>query len=122
MIVLNVSITRALAASEDTQPLFRGTIAVYPGCEDLEPWKGDHRVLILLGEADDIAPPGVCMSLGERLTYPWNVNVRSHADARYGFDVPKLPALLAVGDSLTLGFDSIAAANAWNEIEKFLRR
>jgi len=111
----------ALADLDDAQPLFRGTIAVYPGCK-VEPWEGDHRVLLLLGEADDIALPDVCRNLVERLPHARNVAVRSYAGARHGFDVAELPALLEIGNDLTLGFDVSAAEESWNEIEAFLER
>jgi dienelactone hydrolase len=112
----------ALADEDDGQSPFRGTIAIYPGCEDLQPWPTDRRVLLLLGEEDDITPPSVCRSFVERLADGRNVIVRRYARARHGFDNPELPALLAIGAGLTLGFDSVAAASAWDEIDEFLTR
>ena len=79
-------------------------------------------MLLLLGEEDDIAPPSVCESLVERLADSGNVSMRRYPGARHGFDNPELPALLAIGGGFTLGFDSQAAANAWDEIDEFLTR
>lgn len=97
-----------------------GTIAVYPGCEELLPWEPGHRVLMLLAELDDIAPPDVCRDLVARVADEQNIVVRGYAGARHGFDVPELASIVELGGGFTLGFDSVAAADAWREVADWL--
>ena len=97
-----------------------GTITVYPGCEELAPWERGHRVLMLLAESDDIAPPGVCRGLVARVADDRNIVVRGYAGARHGFDVPELASVVGLGGGFTLGFDSVASVDAWREVVDWL--
>ena len=110
----------ALAESQTPAMLLAGTIAVYPGCEELLPWERGQRVLMLLAELDDIAPPDVCRGLVARVADEQNIVVRGYAGARHGFDVPELASVVELGGGFTLGFDSVAAADGWREIVVWL--
>lgn len=110
----------ALAESRTPAILLAGTIAVYPGCEELLPWERGQRVLMLLAELDDIAPPDVCRGLVAGVADEQNIGVRGYAGARHGFDVPELASVVELGGGFTLGFDSVAAADAWRDIVDWL--
>ncbi len=110
----------ALAEGSSGESSYRGTIAVYPGCEELQPWDSEQRVLLLLAEEDDIAPPDVCRDVVARLRDDQNVVVHGFSNARHGFDVQELPVLMDLGGGLTLGYDSVAARRAWQLIDEFL--
>jgi dienelactone hydrolase len=63
----------------------QSAIAVYPGCSTSEPWDTSLPVLILLGDADDIALPTVCNKLIQDLSNQTSVLVKSYPGARHGF-------------------------------------
>lgn len=100
----------------------QSAITVYPGCSSSKLWKSSLPVLVLLGEADDIALPEVCNNLIQSLPSQTNVLLKSYPNARHGFDLTEGPNLLDVGPDLTIGRNSKAGYSAWMEIFKFLNR
>ena len=97
-------------------------IAVYPGCSASSPWKSSLPVLMILGEADNIALPSVCNGLTQSLPNQTNVIVKSYPEARHGFDLTEGPTVLSVGNGLTVGRNEKAGKDAWQEIFKFLNK
>jgi dienelactone hydrolase len=104
------------------QENIKSVITIYPGCSSIDLWKTSLPLLMILGEADDIALPNVCNSLIKSLHNQDNVHVRSYPNARHGFDLTEGPTELSVGDGLTIGRNQKAGAEAWNEIFKFLKK
>jgi dienelactone hydrolase len=100
----------------------QSAIAVYPNCRASGPWKSTLPILIILGEADDIALPNVCNDLIQSLPNQTNVQVKSYPEARHGFDLTEGPTLLSVGNGLTIGRNPKAGKDAWKEIIKFLKK
>lgn len=100
----------------------KSVVAVYPGCSSSSPWKSSLPVLMILGEADDIALPNICSSLIQSLINKSNVRVISYPNARHGFDLTEGPEVLSVGNGLTIGRNKQAGDYAWNEIFKFLKK
>ena len=96
-------------------------VAIYPGCSASGPWKSSLPLLMILGEADDIALPSVCNDLVISLPNKTNVQVKSYPGARHGFDMTEGPTILSVGNGLTIGRNSKAGNNAWKEIFNFLK-
>ena len=97
-------------------------VAIYPGCSSSKPWKSPLPILMILGEADDIALPSVCNDLVKSLPNKTNVQVKSYPGARHGFDITEGPTVLSVGNGLTVGRNTKAGNNAWQEIFKFLKK
>ncbi len=102
--------------------MVRSAIAVYPGCFDLEPPTNRVPLLMLLGEADDIADPSVCERLIEGSTISSVAAVRTYPGARHGYDVAGAPGVLPIGSDMTIGYQEAAAEASWNEIFTFLTR
>ena len=95
-------------------------ITVYPGCGDQYAWKSSLPVLMLLGEADDIAPYGQCLDLVNSLNERTNVKVKTYPDARHGFDFEEGPEMLPIGHGMTVGRNEQAGIRAWQEMLSFL--
>ena len=96
-------------------------VAIYPGCSSSGAWESSLPVLMILGEADDIALPSVCRDLVKSLPKKNNVQVKSYPEARHGFDMTEGPTILSVGNGLTIGRNLKAGNNAWKEIFNFLK-
>jgi dienelactone hydrolase len=110
-------------ANLDQEPIgVQSAIAVYPGCSSSKLWTTSLPVLVLLGEADNIALPEVCNDLIQSLPNQTNVILKSYPNARHGFDLTEGPTELTVGPNLTIGRNSKAGYSAWIEILKFLNR
>ena len=97
-------------------------VAIYPGCSASDPWESSLPILMILGEADDIALPSVCNDIVKSLLNKTNVQVRSYPEARHGFDLTEGPTVLSVGNNLTIGRNEKAGKDAWQEIFKFLNK
>jgi dienelactone hydrolase len=98
----------------------QSAVTVYPGCSASTTWESSIPVLMILGEADDIAPPNICNSLIQSLPNQTNVLVKSYPEARHGFDLTEGPTVLSIGNGLTIGRNSKAGDEAWQEILTFL--
>jgi dienelactone hydrolase len=99
----------------------KSAIAVYPGCNSINSWTVSLPLLMILGEADDIAIPSICKELVQSLPEQTNVKLISYHDARHGFDFSEGPSKLSVGEGLTVGRNKKAGDNAWQEILRFLK-
>ena len=95
-------------------------VAVYAGCAAAAPWDVSLPVLMLLGGADDIAPPDVCQRLARALPDDHQVTVRVYPNGRHGFDIEGAPPIVDAGGGFTLGYNAEAADGAWREIRSFL--
>ena len=84
------------------------------------PWRIPVRALFLLGEADDIAPASVCVSLIEGVRHKELVTTRRYPSARHGFDIDNAPSVVATGRGTTVGFNPEAAKASWDEILRFI--
>lgn len=97
-----------------------GAVAVYPGCGGRGAWVSTVPVLVLLGEADDIAPPETCDAVLQHLPEGVRVEVRRYDGARHGFDFTEGPEVLSIGGGRTVGRNPTAGEKAWDEILGFL--
>jgi len=111
-----------LANLEEEPEGVQKAITVYPGCSANGPWISSLPILMILGEADDIALPSVCNNLIQSLPNQTNVRVKSYPEARHGFDLTEGPTILSVGNGLTIGRNEKAGKDAWQEIFKFLNK
>jgi dienelactone hydrolase len=98
----------------------QSAIAVYPGCFDREPLTNGVPLLMLLGDADDIADPSICEALVARSATEPMITVRSYPGARHGYDISDAPPVLDIGNGRTIGFQEAAAEATWREILTFL--
>ncbi len=110
-----------LQALGERRPPVAGAVAVYPECDTRGPWASAIPVLVLLGEADDIALPERCDGIRRRLPDGTHVSVRRYAGARHGFDLTEGPEVLPIGGGMTVGRNPTAGEEAWEEIFAFLR-
>jgi len=110
-------------SSLEEEPLdVNSAIALYPGCNTRDLWKTSLPVLMILGDADDIAIPSICKELVKSLPDQTNVKLISYPDARHGFDFTEGPSVLSVGDGITVGRNQIAGDEAWEEILYFINQ
>jgi dienelactone hydrolase len=70
---------------------FKFHVAMYPGCN----WQAEHivrnraRILLLLGEKDDWAPPDACLEYAERIRAAGiRVRVKRFRNAMHAWDAP----------------------------------
>ena len=105
----------------ETDPIgVQSVITIYPGCGGYYSWKSSIPVLMLLGEADDIAPYKQCIDLVNSLPEQTNVKIKTYPNARHGFDMPEGPELLPIGHGMTVGRNEQAGKDAWQEMLSFL--
>ncbi len=115
-----VGVLKWLSSLKNDPIGIRSVITIYPGCGDRNNWNSSLPVLMLLGEADDIAPYGQCVDLVNSLSERTNVKIKTYPDARHGFDFAESPELLPIGHGMTIGRNEQAGKEAWNEILSFL--
>lgn len=95
-------------------------IAVYGGCQNRQTLSNPVPLLMLLGDADDIADASICEELVTRsATKPITI-VRRYPGARHGYDVIDAPPVLDIGNGMTIGYQQAAAEASWREILAFL--
>jgi dienelactone hydrolase len=97
-----------------------GAVAVYPECDSRGPWRSAMPLLVLLGEADDIALPERCDRIARQLLEGTDLQIHRYAGGRHGFDMTEGPEVLDLGGGMTLGRNDEAGAAAWSEIFRFL--
>jgi dienelactone hydrolase len=109
----------ALTLAEESPDLkIKSVVAFFPYCGSVRSWKQPVPVLVLRGDADDMAPfgvPAVQTALDNKsmrdVVYP---------GALHSFDQFTVPQPLK--NSLgTLGYNEAATKSAWREIETFLK-
>jgi len=118
--------TLASIPDRDPKP-FQAAALFYPGCQDLEPWRGNVQVLMLLGEEDNLTPPALCEELARRVANPSAVEVQTYRAARHGFDISDLPEVAPYpsgkpGEQRTIGYNRDAAVRAHDEMQRFFKR
>jgi dienelactone hydrolase len=100
----------------------KSVVVVYPGCFDREPPTNPIPLLMLLGDADDIADPRLCVDLVSESAIQPYTTIQRFPGARHGFDVVGAPAVLEIGGGMTVGYQEAAADAAWREMLAFLSR
>lgn len=98
----------------------RSVTVIYPGCTDLQALDVSVPLLVLLGDADDIAVPTVCDSLIDSSPIRELIMVRHYPGARHGFDIEGAPPLLEIGNDMTIGYQKTASDAAWKELLTFI--
>lgn len=111
-----------LHGPRSSAPAVNSLIAVYPACRGREDLTISAPVLMLLGGADDIAEPSVCKALVERSPIQASISTHIYPGARHGFDIVDAPPMLAINDSMSVGYHKDAAEAAWLEILSFLEQ
>jgi len=100
----------ALGSNSVEELIFTRAIVYYPYyCTSKKPWTHRVPVLVLQGDADNLAPPEMCKSLLETSAQKGDVKVIIYSGAKHGFDM-----------SENFGYHPQAAAAAWEEVQRFL--
>jgi len=102
---------------------FRTTAAFYPECGYLQRYSTSPRVpvLILVGTADDIAPPDKCESAAQAAASNGQpVTIKTYDDAEHGFDVLNGPPIFVKALNGHMAADPAAAAAARTDLMGFL--
>lgn len=99
-----------LASYSLDELIFTRAIVYYPYCMSLKPWTHRVPVLVLQGDADDLAPPIMCKSVIETSAQKGDVKVITYPGAQHCFDMSEAPA-----------YHPQAAAAAWEEVRRFLK-
>lgn len=117
---------RAVLSWLATGPVELGSVqsatVVYPSCPSAGAVAHGIPLLMLLGGADDIADPDECEELVARSPRGSDVTVHRYPGARHGYDIEGAPAVLDIGNGMTVGFQQEAANATWREILAFLSR
>jgi dienelactone hydrolase len=111
----------ALADYTEEQLVFSRTIAYYPYCTRVAPWKARLPVLLLVGGDDDIARTALCQEAAKQSAAPRMVKIVVYPGAQHAFDMSELPPAKMKGALGTLGYHPQAAAAAWEEVQRFLQ-
>jgi dienelactone hydrolase len=106
-------------ARNEVSPV-RSVTTVYPQCRDRKPMNIAVPVLMLLGDADDIADPMVCEALVDSSPIKGLITVRHYPGARHGFDIQGAPSVIDIGNGMTVGYQEAAANGAWKELTAFI--
>jgi dienelactone hydrolase len=93
-------------------------IAYYPSCRRLSNKAVNVPTLVLFGEADNVAPIGLCKEI---FSASKKLVLKSYPGAHHVFDNPKFdpPREYRFG---TIGYSASAAKAAWTELKNFLKR
>ena len=99
---------------------FRTAIAFYPGCRSLldAHWRARQPILLLMGEADNIAPAAPCKELVAQAKPP--IDAHFYPNAYHIFDHQNLP--ITAGPLGTIGTNQEARADAINRVTQFLAK
>jgi dienelactone hydrolase len=101
---------------------FRAAVAYYPICSSLFA-DTNAPLLLLLGAADDWAPPQACLDLGARVQREGRVvEWHLYPGARHAFDDADLGAGAVIASGHTLQYDRTAAADAETRVLLFLTK
>ncbi len=97
-------------------------VAAYsPKCSQVDPWSATVPVLMLLGGADNVAPPEFCRKLVRDSAAAMHVTIEEYENAYHGFDDEDLPPKKQYSFG-TMGYHPAAAEKAWKALEGFLVR
>jgi dienelactone hydrolase len=99
----------------------KSVVAYFPFCAAVRPWKQPVPALVLRGDADDIAPFGMCLSAVQGALDNKSMREVVYPEALHSFDQFTVPQPMkdAMG---THGYNEAAAKAAWAEMETFLKR
>ena len=117
------AVLTALANYNVEDLIFTRAIAYYPYLNsfDIKPWSHHFPLLVLLGDADDIAPPKMTRSILEKSAEKGDTKVVIYPGAQHCFDFSELPPRGMVIPGLgTISYNPEAAAAAWEEVQRFL--
>ena len=107
-------------AEEQPDVKIKSVVAYFPYCAAVRPWKQPAPVLVLVGDADDIAPFENCRGAVKGALDNKSMRVVVYPGALHSFDqftVPR-PVREAFG---THGYNEAATKGAWKELETFLK-
>jgi dienelactone hydrolase len=111
----------ALAMAEEQPDVkIKSVVAYFPYCAAVRPWRRPAPVLVLVGDADDIAPFENCRGAVQAALDNKSMRVVVYPGALHSFDqftVPR-PVREAFG---THGYNEAATKGAWKELETFLK-
>ena len=108
------SILAALSATNPNTPIGKA-VMYHPVCRGARTRPGAIIGLMLLGAADDIAPPALCNAVAQGAQ---KLKLIGYPNARHGFDLRRLPENEAAG---TPAYDPEAAAASWTAVMEFLK-
>lgn len=100
----------ALGSYSVEELIFTRAIVYYPYGTSNKPWTHRVPVLVLQGDADNIAPPEMCKSVLETSAQKGDVRVITYPGAKHCFDM-----------SENYGYHPQAAVAAWEEVQQFLK-
>jgi dienelactone hydrolase len=107
-------------AEEQPDAKIKSVVAYFPYCGAVRPWKQQVPVLILRGDADDIALFGMCKSAVQAALDNKSMRDVVYPGALHSFDQFTVPQ--PVKDAFgTHGYNEAATKNAWRELETFLK-
>jgi dienelactone hydrolase len=100
-------------------PPIAKAVMYYPVCRGAVPWTSNVVGLMLLGENDDIALPGLCDSVAKGVP-AGRLRTITYANARHGFDMRGLAGLKDQPPG-SPGYNAEAARSSWSTVLDFLR-
>lgn len=97
--------------------------AFYPYCPEAKPWRSPVTLLMLLGDADTVAPSKACRDFADESDGPGPIVLKRYAGVGHGFDVDEAadPRFAAYGTGTPLHFDPGAGFYGWKELITFLK-
>ena len=114
------AVLAALGRHSAEQVILTRAIVFYPYCADIGPWSQRTPVLALWGNADNVAPQRLCKStLEASAARGADIKIVDYPGAQHGFDNAALPPKMEYPFG-TLGYHPQAAAEAWEEVTRFL--
>ena len=111
----------ALALAEESPDVkIKSVVAFFPYCGSVRSWKQPVPVLVLRGDADDMAPFGKCVPAVQAALDNKSMRDVVYPGALHSFDQFTVPQPLknSIG---TFGYNEAATKSAWKEIEAFLK-
>jgi dienelactone hydrolase len=116
------AVLNALSMAEGQPDVgIKSVVAHFPFCAAVRPWKQPMPVLVLRGDADDIAPFGMCLSAVQGALDNKSMREVVYPGALHSFDQFTVPQ--PVKDAMgTHGYNEAAAKAAWAETETFLKQ
>jgi dienelactone hydrolase len=111
----------ALALAEESPVAkINSVVAFFPYCGSVRPWKQPIPVLVLRGDADDMAPFGKCAPAVQTALDNKSMRDVVYPGALHSFDQFTVPQPLK-NQLGTFGYNEAATKSAWREIETFLK-
>jgi dienelactone hydrolase len=111
----------ALALADESPDVrIKSVVAFFPYCGSVRPWKQQVPVLVLRGDADDMAPFGKCTPAAQAALDNKSMRDVVYPGALHSFDQFTVPQPLKNSFG-TFGYNEAATKSAWKEIEIFLK-